>query len=232
MLTHAAWNGLPGLSHGFLDRAECAGTNGWDGVVARAGVAFPVVTARQVHGTGVLVADRPAPPGAERPAADAVVAAASGLLVGVVTADCVPVLLVDRRRRVAAAVHAGWRGAAAGVVEAAIARMRDRFGVEASALEATIGPAVGPCCYVVGEEVRAAFRARTGDLTAPAWRQDAGNAGTLRVDLREAVQLLLAAAGVHAAAVIGPCTACDRGFASYRRDGADAGRQLSFVGWA
>ena len=228
MVTHAAWDGVPGLRHGFLQRAECT-AEPWDDVVARAGVAFPVVTVRQVHGVDVVVADRPAAPNAERPMGDAVVTAASGVLVGVVTADGVPVLLVEPRRRIAAAVHAGWRGAAAGVVEAAIARMRERFGVEPSALDAAIGPAVGPCCYAVGEDVRIAFRTRTGDVTGAAWREDAG---VLRVDLRRAVQLLLAAAGVRAATSVGPCTACDGRFSSYRRDGANAGRQLSFVGWA
>jgi len=218
MLTHAPWSGVPGLAHGFLDREECL--HGW------AGVTLPLATAKQVHGTGVLVADRPVAAATE---ADAVVAGAAGLAVGVVTADCVPVLLASRRRRAAAAVHAGWRGASAGVVEAAIARLRERFDVAPGELEAAIGPAVGPCCYAVGPEVEAAFRARTGDVTAAAWsRRD----GRLFVDLRAAVRSLLAAAGVTTAAIVGPCTYCDRRFCSFRRDGAGCGRQLSFIGWA
>lgn len=218
MLTHAAWSAVPGLAHGFLERAECA--RGWEGVT------LPLVTAKQVHGTGVLVADGP---GAAATEADAVVAAGAGFVAGVVTADCVPVLLLDRRRRATAAVHAGWRGASAGVVEAAIERLRARFDVAPGELEAVIGPAVGPCCYVVGPEVEAAFRARTGDATAAAWdRRD----GKLSLDLRQAVRALLAVAGVPGAAMVGPCTACDRRFCSYRRDGAGCGRQLSFIGWA
>lgn len=223
MLTFAEWSASPGLVHGFLEREECAGVERWQDVP---GVALPVVTARQVHGTGVLVAHGP---GTAPVDADAVVTDASGIAVGVVTADCVPVLLLDRRRRTAAAVHAGWRGASAGVLEAAIDRLLRRFDVAPAALEAVIGPAVGPCCYVVGPEVEAAFRARSGETTAGAWsRRD----GRLSLDLRAAVRSLLGAAGVTTAAIVGPCTACDRRFCSYRRDGAGCGRQLSFIGWA
>ena len=220
MLTHAPWRDVAGLRHGFLGCAECADAREWAPVVARAGVVAPVVTARQVH--GVRVAD--GVPGGAPGEADALVAQ-PGAVVGIVTADCAPILLVDRERRAAAAVHAGWRGAAAGVLEAAVARLGDD---RAGALEAAIGPAVGPCCYVVGDDVRAAFAARTGDTTAAAW---APRGDRWALDLRAAVRLLLEAAGVRVVAALGPCTACDPGYYSYRRDGAGTGRQLSFVGW-
>jgi YfiH family protein len=218
VLTHPAWD-VAGVRHGFLDGAETAGAT-WDRVLAGAGVPSAIAVPRQVHGTHVAEAV----PG-ETPRADAVVVRRAGLLVGVVTADCVPVLLVERGRRVAAAVHAGWRGAAAGVLEAAVARL----GGPPADVEAAVGPAIGGCCYEVGPEVEGAFRARTGDVTAPAWHD-----GPRRrhVDLRLAARLLLQAAGVTRVALVGPCTACDRRYSSYRRDGAGAGRQLSFVGWA
>jgi len=224
MLTYAPWAAIPGLAHGFLGQTECAGAAAWDAVVARAGVRLPVVTARQVHGTRVATA-APGPP----PEADALISATAGQVVGVVTADCVPVLLIDRRRRVAGAVHAGWRGAAAGVIEAAVAKLGTAFQADAPSLEAVVGPAIGACCYEVGEEVLAAFRARVGDGTAPAWSH---RDGRLHLDLRAAARLLLRGAGVGRVAVVGPCTACGSGYCSYRRDGAGAGRQLSFVGWA
>ncbi|TMA56956.1 MAG: peptidoglycan editing factor PgeF [Deltaproteobacteria bacterium] len=224
MLTYVPWAAIPGLAHGFLGRTECAGAAAWDAVVARAGVRLPVVTARQVHGTRVATA-APGPP----PEADALISATAGQVVGVVTADCVPVLLIDRRRRVAGAVHAGWRGAAAGVIEAAVAKLDTAFQADAPSLEAVIGPAIGACCYEVGEEVLAAFRARVGDGTAPAWSH---RDGRLHLDLRAAARLLLRGTGVGRVAVVGPCTACGSGYCSYRRDGAGAGRQLSFVGWA
>src|SRR5262245_45158641 len=106
MLTHDPWSGIPGLRHGFLDARDCAGSGGWDGVVARAVAPLPVVVPRQVHGVRVLAAADLD----DRPEADGLLVGSPGRLVGVVTADCVPVLLVDRRRAVAAAVHAGWRG--------------------------------------------------------------------------------------------------------------------------
>ncbi len=224
MLQHAAWTEVPGLRHGFLDRRDSAGAGEWSPIVAALGVALPVHTAKQVHGIDVVTA----PIAGERPDADAVATNDRGLVVGVVTADCVPVLLVAREQRVAAAVHAGWRGASAGVIESAIGHMRSAFDVEPGDLEACIGPAIGPCCYRVGEEVRTAFVARTGDTTAPAWH---AGGGELRVDLRLAARLLLEGTGVRRVDVVGPCTSCGDGWCSYRRDGARAGRQLSFIGW-
>jgi hypothetical protein len=224
MLTHPPWSREPGLRHGFLDGRESATATSWEGALGRLGIRDPIALPQQVHGATVVDARAPG----DRPRADALTVARPGVLVGIVTADCVPVLLVDPVRRVAAAVHAGWRGAALGVLEAAVERLARLHGSVAADVEAAIGPAIGGCCYVVGPEVRDAFRARTGDATAPAWER-AGD--RLRVDLRAAAQLLLARVGVTCAAVLGPCTACGEGYHSYRRDGAGAGRQLSFVGW-
>src|SRR5438552_15682254 len=109
MLTYAPWRAVRGLAHGFLGRGECAGAADWDAVVARAGVPLPVVTARQVHGTRIETAT-PGPPHE----ADGLVSATAGQLVAVVTAHCMPVLLLDRHRRVAAAGHGGWARAGAG----------------------------------------------------------------------------------------------------------------------
>ena len=91
-----------------------------------------------------------------------------------------------------------------------------------------LGPAIGPCCYEVGPEVREAFRTTSGETTAAAWRRR-NDRDVL--DLRGAVVALLAAIGVERVTLIGPCTKCSPGFCSYRRDGADAGRQVSFIGW-
>ena len=223
MLTHAPWRSLPGLVHGFLDRAECE-RSAWPAVLARVGAPFPIAIPCQVHGTTVVNARV-----GEGPEADGLVTAQPGLLVGVVTADCVPVLLVEPRRGVAAAVHAGWRGSAAGVLEEALRKLTDVSGAGAGTIEAVIGPAIGGCCYEVGPEVRQAFETRTGRTTEEAWSTRAGRD---HVDLRTAARLLLAAAGVTSVEVLGPCTSCAVGYHSYRRDGVRTGRQLSFVGWA
>lgn len=225
MLTHAAWSAVAGLRHGFLERGECADGPPWEAVVARAGAAAPVAVPRQVHGTRIVTATA----GPDRPEADGLVTAETPQLVGVLTADCVPVLIVDRAHHVAAAVHAGWRGQVAGVLEAALAYLRNGFGSAPAALEAVIGPAVGGCCYDVGPEVEAAFRDRTGAATAAAWSE---HRGRRHVDLRVTARLLLEGTGVPVVATLGPCTVCDRRYSSYRRDGGNAGRQLSFVGWA
>jgi len=217
MLTHAAWRAAAGLQHGFLDRADSEGER-WEAIVAGLAAPLPLALPRQVHGIRVAEAAI-----GDRPEADALVVRQAGLLVGVVTADCVPVLLIDRAARTAAAVHAGWRGMAAGVLEAALAAL------SSTRIEALIGPAIGGCCYEVGDEVRAAFQARTAEVTAAAWMTPAGRA---RVDLRTAARLLLEAAGVASVETLGPCTRCDARYHSFRRDGARTGRQLSFVGWA
>ena len=222
MLNHSAWDGVPALRHGFLNGRESAGD--WDAVLARLGVPGPLLLPRQVHGTRVVEARGPS----LTADADAVWTAQPGILVGIVTADCVPVLLVDRQRRLAAAVHAGWRGAAAGIVEATVETLSREAGSVPDELEAAVGPAIGGCCYEVGEDVITAFTARTGDLTAPAWTE---RGGRRHVDLRTAVRLLLERAGVAEVAVLGPCTSCAAEYHSYRRDGS-RGRQLSFAGWA
>jgi YfiH family protein len=210
-LEHEPWRAVPGLRHGFLP-----------------GHAEPdvrVLRARQVHGTRVVTADT----GAETPEADGLVTASPATYVGVVTADCAPVLLVAPRQHVVAAVHAGWRGAAAGIVDEALAHLRRAFGVEPRDVRAAIGPAIGGCCYEVGVEVRAAFARRSGDATAAAWRIGGER---LMLDLRVAVAALLERAGVDDAAIVGPCTRCIPAYCSYRRDGAGTGRQVSFIGWA
>ena len=223
MLTHTPWDAVPGLRHGFLDAAECTAAE-WETVLARVGVRSRLALPRQVHGTrvvSVVSADA-------RPEADALASATPGLLVGVVTADCMPVLLADRRRRVVAAVHAGWRGVVAGVLESAVEHLRAAFGTRPGELEAVIGPAIAGCCYEVGADVVDAFRARAGNPAAPAWTP---RGSRLHLDLRIAARCLLEAAGVRSVATLGPCTACGEGYHSYRRDGARTGRQLSFAGW-
>lgn len=224
MLKAPDWDAHDDLRHGFLDRDESAAAGGeWAEALRAVGLSLPIDTVRQVHGVAVVTAG-----GGARVEADGIVTARRGVAVGVVTADCVPALLLARGAGVVAAVHAGWRGAAAGVLESALAHLRRDFGVEPADVEATLGPAIGPCCYQVGPEVRAAFVERSGDVSAPAWRPSGDR---LLLDLRLAVQLVLGAAGVGVVRTVGPCTACTPALASYRRDGAATGRQLSFIGW-
>lgn len=168
----------------------------------------PVTFPNQVHGTDVLVVEA----GDATEPADAVVTAARGTAVGVLVADCVPVLLADADAGVAGAAHAGRKGFVAGVLESALAAM-ETLGARRSAIRAAVGPAAGPCCY----EVPAAMRADVGAVrpAAPAttlW-------GTPSLDLPGGCAALLREAGVAAVTTVGGCTIEDDGSYSYRRNG-------------
>ena len=111
----------------------------------------PIVTIRQIHSSIVALADSSH---VGHPCkGDGLMTAQSGLLLGVLTADCTPVLVADRKKKVVAAFHAGWRGTVKRIVENGIGRMRLEFGSQPEDLVAAIGPGIGPCCYAVGEEV-------------------------------------------------------------------------------
>ena len=192
----------PGLVHGFLPGR----------VAPDASVLLP----RQVHGTRVVTAA----PAHDPPEADAMVTAAPGTTVGVVTADCVPLLLGPLE---SASSPPCTPDGAARPRESSTARSRISTTCSASnprRCEAAIGPAIGACCYEVGPEVQAAFRQVSGDATAIAWSRR-GDRDVL--DLRGAVRALLAAAGVRNVTVVGPCTRCSPAYCSYRRDGSSAG---------
>ncbi len=146
-------------------------------------------------------------------------------------ADCVPVLMADRRSGAVAAVHAGWRGTAKGAAPAAVTAMAREFGARPADLVAAIGPSIGPCCYVVGEELIDAFRAAGYAREADAWfaRDDAG---ALRLDLWKATRDQLVASGVGDKWIVqaGLCTASHpEWFASYRRDGPGTGRIAAVI---
>ncbi len=183
-----------------------------------------ICTARQVHGrrTVLVPSDGTPPRGGSWCAGegDCLVTTARGVAVGVWTADCVPVLLASSHA--VAAVHAGWRGAATGVVPAALDRLGDA-GVGSDRISAALGPAIGACHYPVGAEVVDALSA-TG-VPADVWRRED------RVDLRSLLAAQLVRYGVSPSRIhrVGGCTACDPELASYRRDGPGAGRQLALA---
>jgi YfiH family protein len=115
----------------------------------------PVVTIRQIHSSVVAVADLSY---AGQPCkGDGLMTGKPGLLLGVLTADCTPVLVADRKKKAVAAFHAGWRGTVKRIVENGVGRMRLEFGSRPEDLVAAIGPGIGPCCYAVGEELLLEF---------------------------------------------------------------------------
>ncbi len=173
---------------------------------------------RQVHGTAVVEADS-----AEgNPEADAAIARRPRRVCAVLTADCLPLLLCDEAGTIVAAVHAGWRGLCAGVIEQAL-RAMDK---PPQALLAYLGPAIGSSAYEVGAEVRAAF------LAADAQSEGAfapGAPGKFHADLYALARRRLARSGVSRIYGGGYCTYTERErFYSYRRDGA-TGRMASLI---
>lgn len=148
---------------------------------------------------------------------DALLENRPGAVVAVKTADCIPILLVDERDRAVAAVHAGWRGTAAGIVRRAVEAMGVRFGTRPEDLLAAIGPGIGPCCYEVGPEVAEQF----------------GQAGRVRLDLSAINRQQLTEIGIPESRICVSrlCTMCRPGeFHSFRRDKEAAGRLYSFAG--
>lgn len=189
-----------------------------------------VVSVTQVHGTDVLVLDRPV--GAQETFEggwDALVTNQPAVLLTVRTADCVPVLVHDPSRRVVAAIHAGWRGAVAGILPKTLALMRERFGSEPGSLRVGIGPSAGPCCYEVDEPVLSRLRDGFADWAAVV--REAGEDRAL-LDLRELVRRQAEGCGVSAEEVrtVSVCTICNPDlFYSYRREGAVRGTMVSGI---
>lgn len=207
---------------------------------------------RQIHSDAVHVFFN----GEEQaPNADAAMTREQGLLLAVQTADCVPILLVDTRQRVVAAVHAGWRGTLARIAVKALGRMRLEFGTRPGDVIAALGPAIGRCCYEVGPEVAQAFsgqfapaaewfdgpfeRLATGEEPNPLpWltMMPPGHEPPperVRLDLQAANRWQLADAGVppRNIAVSTLCTACRTDLLfSYRREGPRTGRLMAVIG--
>ena len=183
------------------------------------GVRRPV----QVHGAAVVCADA----GDALGEADAALATRPGVAVGIVTADCVPVLIAAGGA--VAAVHAGWRGLAAGVIPSAVEALGKA--APGASLVAAVGPCIGPCCYEVDAPVLDAMRRRFGAALDGA--QHATRPGHARLDLPALAREALLGAGLAAprvGLVAGACTRCDAArFHSFRRDGAAAGRMLSWA---
>jgi hypothetical protein len=240
---------LAGLPHGFLGRrggvsvGELAGLNVGYGsnddkeaidenrrrAIAAILPGAALATVHQIHSPRVVVAERAWPIDA-RPNADAMVSVTPGLLLGILTADCAPILLADTQAGVIGAAHAGWRGALAGVAEATVDAM-ERLGAERERIVA----AVGPCIAQVSYEVDASFRANFIEQDAANDRFFVdGPSGTPRFDLEGFVAHRLIIANIRQVEPLHLDTYADADrFYSYRRathrGEADYGRQVSLI---
>ncbi len=153
--------------------------------------------------------------------ADALVTCVPDLPLGILTADCLPVLLFDPAAPAAAAVHAGWRGSREGIIGNTLRLMRESFGTRPETVSAWLGPSIGKCCYRVSGEFRDIFPGAV-----------AGNGEDAFFDLSGFNKQVLLSSGLKPENIreSGLCTACmERDFFSYRREGGSAGRMLSVI---
>jgi polyphenol oxidase len=214
------------------------------------------VALRQIHSDVVqTIRDKKTPDAAGTLSGDALISRQRGVLLMVQTADCIPILLADRKTRAVAAIHSGWRGTLARIAEKTLGQMHMEFGTDPADVVAAIGPGIGRCCYEVGPEVVQKFEARFPDaqewFEGPYEKLAAGESDpnwlpwlTMRppghappplrahLDLIAANRAILSRAGVPKGQIYSAelCTAC-RGdlFFSYRREGA-TGRMVAAIG--
>jgi hypothetical protein len=180
---------------------------------------------RHVHGTNVWRVGEPIPDVAEF---DGLVCDEVGPVLSAFAADCVPLLFAEPEARVCGSAHAGWRGTVAGVARNVVLRMVE-LGGRADRVRVALGPSIGPCCFEVGPEVVAEFRAALGDvpgMVVPGPNKD-------HISLRVALRTMLERAGVRGENIddTPPCTQCNgERFFSYRRDGREGGMHMGFIG--
>ena len=214
----------------------------------------PLIPIRQIHSNVVRLASSSHAPTAQPCKGDGLMTNTPGLLLAVQSADCIPVLVADRRQRVVAAFHAGWRGTVKRIVESGVGRMRLEYGSRPEDLIAAIGPGIGACCYAVGEEVFSSFESQFtyfADLFCEVYDSDPvrtkypmlfltqrapGHSPIgpgLHLDLIEANRRQLLAAGLstRSVKVVGGCTSCQRElFFSHRSSKGHAGRMMAVIG--
>ena len=188
-----------------------------------------LVVAQQIHDNRIAIVDKSqAGCGACRhadaiPDTDGMVTTSRSVTLAVLTADCVPVLVVDPVREAIGVAHAGWRGTLGMIAAGTVLKMRDAFGTAPANCLVALGPAIGPCCYTVGEDVASQFRNAFPSATCVM-----GD----RLDLQQAIRTQLSAVGVetHNISSVGGCTACNPDlFYSYRGEGGRTGRMMSVI---
>ncbi len=201
---------FPWQEHGFGTRLA----NPWASVMLR-----------QIHSDRVVNAANVCEQREEMPEGDALISDVKGLSIGVRTADCVPILMLDGKQRVVAAVHAGWRGSAAELTRRTLHQLSETFGTDPAEVYAAIGPCIRACCYEVGSEVARQFAAQF-----PEWDQE--EIAHRKLDLPEANRRQLAQCSVQEDRIFdsGLCTVCrPEEFFSFRRDPQETGRMISAI---
>ena len=215
-MTSPLLESLPHLYHGFGMRSD----------EPLSGIVFP----KQVHGDHVEILASPVPDTWHEPA-DALITTCPGLPIGVKTADCLPILLADKSGKGVAAVHAGWKGIALGILPKALHRFMEALKIPPEDITVAVGPGIGPCCLEVDAPVRDFF-ARQGRQNQ--WEASVrdGRPGHWWLDLKLMAREQAISVGVRASQVdvLPHCTKCEASyFYSYRREGLAAGRQANYI---
>ena len=223
---------VPGVYHAFLGVDPVEGRGRGERLREVFSLAAETVgTLKQIHSASVLSfesGDGDLPGGWKREG-DALWTSLPGTGVGVHTADCVPILLAHRKIPVAAAVHAGWRGLSAGIVEETVRVLAARFGEAAvGGIVAVAGPCARGCCYEVGEETAEALHGLPGGAQ---YLKEGKAPGKWMADLQGIALAALEDAGIPAGQTeaAGPCTICSPRFHSFRREKSTTARQFSFL---
>jgi YfiH family protein len=244
------WERYEGLLHGFMGRrggksvGAYAGLNvsyrvGDDAKVVSQNVCDMkqavgihdgrIITMKQVHGDHIIeVKNRNVKEAGE---ADGMVTQEKGAFLGVLTADCVPILFVAPEQKIVAAAHAGWRGTLEGIAAKMVKFFLDAHSLLPSEIEVALGPSINACCYEVKKDVAEPLIETWGGL-AESCLQTRDH--KIYLNLRSLNQVILQRAGVSESRIfqVGPCTSCAADeFFSYRREHKETGRQMSFIGW-
>ena len=217
-------NSIPGIVHGFANKNVGTDTSK---IERQYNVSY-VAQLKQIHSGDVIILDDIESHDNNREG-DALITSLSGVVIGIRTADCVPILISDKDSSVIAAVHAGWRGTHSQIAANAVKAIESEFGISSKNLTAAIGPSIKSDCYEVGEDVASLFKAGFGDTDS---YLTVCNNSKYMLDLALANRVQLQDAGVGEIEVLDICTKCDNRFNSYRREGKGVNTQLSFIALA
>ncbi|MEK6678372.1 MAG: peptidoglycan editing factor PgeF [Nitrospirota bacterium] len=188
-----------------------------------------VATINQTHSDAIFVHNAERRVSEADEGFDAHITNNSGIAISVVTADCVPVLLIDRKKRIVAAVHAGWRGTAKRILQKTVKKMSDSFGSKPEDMIAGIGPSIGQCCYEVDEKVIEPMEKEFNYLNrfSVQKKENKWHIDLQMINREQLIETGLKPANIN---IVSLCTSCYPDmFYSYRRDGAGTGRMISVV---
>jgi len=186
------------------------------------------ITVNQIHGDRILIIDDNLRDSHD-PGYDGIITNKPGIAIGIKTADCVPIFLVDRAKHIIGTIHAGWKGTSLNIASKALRILVNEFGSKPEDIIVTIGPSIGPCCYEVDETV---WTAMEKDPDRDLFFKKSRKAERWMLDLPKANQQQILRAGISSVNVTSPgiCTSCHRDtFFSHRGEGGQTGRQLSFI---